>query len=53
MYGYSQEELLGLTFYDLTHPEDVDASRRQLLPLQQGTKDSYRLEKRYVRKTAK
>jgi PAS domain S-box-containing protein len=53
MYGYSQEELLGLTFYDLTHPEDVDASRRQLLPLQQGTKDSYRLEKRYVRKDGK
>ena len=53
MYGYTQEELLGLTFYDLTHPEDVDASRRELLPLQQGTKDSYRLEKRYVRKDGK
>jgi two-component system, cell cycle sensor histidine kinase and response regulator CckA len=53
IYGYTQEELLGLTFYDLTHPEDVDPSRRELLPLQQGTKNSYRLEKRYVRKDGK
>ncbi|MGO9568072.1 MAG: PAS domain S-box protein [Desulfomonilaceae bacterium] len=53
IYGYTQEELLGLTFYDLTHPEDVDPSRRELLPLQQGQKDSYRLEKRYVRKDGK
>ena len=53
MYGYTREELRSLTFYELTHPEDVDSSRRELLPLQQGTKDSYRLEKRYVRKDGK
>lgn len=53
MYGYTQEELRGLTFYDLTHPEDVDSSRRELVPLQQGTKDSFRLEKRYIRKDGK
>ena len=31
----------------------MDSSRKELLPLQQGTKDSYRLEKRYVRKDGK
>jgi PAS domain S-box-containing protein len=50
IYGYTQEELRGLTFYDITHPDDVETSRQDLLPLQQGQKDSYRSEKRYVRK---
>ncbi|HMK37153.1 MAG TPA: PAS domain S-box protein [Desulfomonilaceae bacterium] len=48
--GYTQEELEGLTFFDVTHPEDVNASKEQLLSLQEGKKDSYRLEKRYIRK---
>ena len=53
MYGYTQEELQGLTLFDITHPDDVDASRQQLLALQQGKKDSYRLENRYIRKDGK
>jgi two-component system, cell cycle sensor histidine kinase and response regulator CckA len=50
MLGYTQEELAELTFYDLTHPEDRKPSRENLLALQQGEKDSYRFEKRYIRK---
>ena len=53
MYGYTQEELQGLTLFDITHPDDVGASRQQLLALQQGKKDSYRLENRYIRKDGK
>jgi len=50
MLGYTQEELQGLAFSDVTHPEDVDGSRKQLLALLDGKQDSYRLEKRYLRK---
>ena len=48
--GYNEEELQGLTIFDLTHPEDREASRGQLLKLQHGEKNAYRLAKRYIRK---
>lgn len=48
--GYAREELLGLTFQGITHPEDLrrdeEAFRRLLL----GEMDTYSTEKRYVRK---
>jgi two-component system, cell cycle sensor histidine kinase and response regulator CckA len=50
MLGYSQEELQALTVFDVTHPEDTEASRMNLSSLVSGKIDSYRLEKRYVRK---
>lgn len=50
MLGYSQEEMRALTVFDVTHPEDAEASRMNLSSLVSGKIDSYRLEKRYVRK---
>jgi PAS domain S-box-containing protein len=50
MYGYSEEELHGLTFFDITHPDEREAAWQRLISLRQGTKDSYRVEIRYVRK---
>lgn len=47
--GYTGEELARLRFQDVTHPDDVQANvslRTQRL----GDNDSYRMEKRYVRK---
>jgi PAS domain S-box-containing protein len=48
--GYSRDELLGMSFEELTHPddrfEDLALYREQL----GGLRDSYTLEKRYVRK---
>jgi diguanylate cyclase (GGDEF)-like protein/PAS domain S-box-containing protein len=48
--GYEPDELTTLTFMDVTHPDDLEASlehsRRQL----DGEVDSLRIEKRYVRK---
>jgi PAS domain S-box-containing protein len=50
MLGYSRDELMTLTFADITHPDDVaenvDALRRMLV----GTEDTYVVEKRYLRK---
>ena len=45
--GYSVEELLHLTFQELTHPEDLDADLAQVDALLAGEIDTYEMEKRY------
>ena len=50
MLGYAEEELRQLTFLDITHPDDRQISKRNLEALMAGEIDSYRLEKRYLRK---
>lgn len=49
--GYTREELLRLTFQDITHPEDRAAHEVQADRLLAGQIDSYTIEKRYVRKS--
>jgi len=48
--GYTQDELLPLTFQDITHPDDLDIDLEQLGQLFDGRIDQYQLEKRYIRK---
>ena len=48
MFGYSEEELLAMTFQDLTHPEDRDTSVDYVRLVKAGEIDSYQHEKRYV-----
>ncbi|MDG3005851.1 hybrid sensor histidine kinase/response regulator [Paludisphaera mucosa] len=48
--GYPSGELLGRTFQDVTHPEDVDADREEARRLLAGDTPSYRMEKRYLHK---
>ena len=50
MLGYTEEEFRRLTFEDITHPDDREISRRNLEALVAGEVQSYRLEKRYLRK---
>ncbi len=49
MLGYSQDELLKRTIFDITHPEDVEVSRTKHEEMVRGETASYRFEKRYVR----
>lgn len=48
--GYERDELLKLSFQQLTHPEDLAADLAQAGRLMAGEIDSYSLEKRYIRK---
>jgi PAS domain S-box-containing protein len=48
--GYPREELLGLTFQEVTHPDDVAADLEQAGRLWAGEAASYEMEKRYVRR---
>lgn len=47
--GYSEDELLKLSFGDITHPDDLEADLQQVLKLLMGEINSYSLEKRYIR----
>lgn len=48
--GYSREELLGMTFLDLTPTEDVEASVERVRQILKGERGPYSLQRRYVRK---
>ncbi|WP_169796626.1 PAS domain-containing protein [Chondromyces crocatus] len=48
--GYTPEELRGLTYQDLTHPDDMEASLANVARLLSGEVRSFSMEKRYVRK---
>lgn len=50
MLGYTEEELSGLTFADLTHPEDVAVDLDQLKRLNKRELQNYHRIKRYRRK---
>ena len=48
LFGYSQDELLAMTFNDITHPEDRSTASSIFSDILSGKKDSARFEKRYV-----
>ncbi|MFN3384984.1 MAG: PAS domain S-box protein [Candidatus Thermochlorobacter sp.] len=50
MLGYSAEELLEMTFQDITHPDDLAISVEQDNKLLSGEIDHYTLVKRYLHK---
>lgn len=47
MLGYSEFELLGMSFQDLTHPDDLTQDLAYLEQLLRGEHDQYRMQKRY------
>lgn len=48
--GYPAEELMQLTFQDITHPDDLDIDLGLLRELVEGKRDHYQMEKRYFHK---
>ena len=47
MLGYSENELMGKTFQDITHPDDLTQDLAHVQRLLDGKADRYRMEKRY------
>src|ERR1700761_3652142 len=45
--GYPKEQLVDLTFQEITHPDDLDADLAQVGGVGAGEIDSYEMEKRY------
>jgi PAS domain S-box-containing protein len=50
IFGYSEKELVGMSVKELSHPEDRDLADGPRAGVLEGTRESARLEKRYVRK---
>ena len=48
--GYPNEELLSLTFQEITHPDDLEKDLEHVRRMQFGEIESYSIEKRYVRR---
>ena len=50
MLGYSEEELRGRTWAEMTHPDDLESSVAQFTRMLAGEIEGYELDKRYFRK---
>ena len=50
MTGYTNAELAAMTIAEITHPEDIAASKQAVQQLYAGQVESFTLEKRYIRK---
>jgi len=50
MLGYGEDELRGRSFREITHPDDLEADEGLSAELLAGLRDSYTIDKRYLRK---
>ena len=50
MLGYSREELMSMTWSELTHPDDLAENLRQFVRITDGEIDGYSIENRAIRK---
>lgn len=48
--GYREEELMGLSFQDITHPDDLEEDLQYVKQMLTGKQESYQMEKRYFHK---
>lgn len=51
MLGYTEDELLGLAYFEVTHPDDLATGHEYVFSeLVKGTSSSFEFEKRYIHK---
>ncbi len=50
MFGYTENELATMFLRDYTHPDDIEENEALFGEMMAGRRDSYRLEKRFLRK---
>ncbi len=50
MLGYAKEELVCLTWAEMTHPDDLDADLLHFQQVMQGKSDGYVMDKRFIRR---
>src|SRR5213075_638574 len=50
MLGYTEQELIGRSVKDISHPDDRDATDLERARMQKGELEAVRFEKRYLRK---
>ncbi len=50
MLGYREEEMIGKTLFEITHPDDLPQTTEIANAVHQGEKDRFQSEKRYLRK---
>ncbi len=48
--GYTKQELIQLTFQDITHPDDLKKDLEYVQKMLDGSLNYYQIEKRYIRK---
>lgn len=46
--GYSQDELLKMSFQDITHPDDLNTDLHYVEEVLDGTRETYSMDKRYL-----
>jgi PAS domain S-box-containing protein len=51
MYGLTRDEMIGMSAVNVTYPEDEPESLRLFQELINGERDSYDMERRYIRKS--
>jgi diguanylate cyclase (GGDEF)-like protein/PAS domain S-box-containing protein len=47
--GYTRDQLMHMTFQDVTHPDDLDAELALVAEVLSGARSGYQMEKRYLR----
>ena len=50
MLGYVENELCGMSYAQITHPDDLDQDNRYVKQLLDGEIDTYQMQKRYFKK---